>query len=66
MPVSETPIIFLKPPTTVIGPGDAIVYPGMSSRVDYEAELGIVIKDRVKNIRPEEAARPCPRLHLRE
>ena len=55
MPVPDTPIIFLKPPTTVIGPGDAILYPGASSRVDYEAELGIVIKERAKNIRPEEA-----------
>jgi 2-keto-4-pentenoate hydratase/2-oxohepta-3-ene-1,7-dioic acid hydratase in catechol pathway len=53
----DTPIIFLKPSTTVIGPEDAIMYPGASSRVDYEAELGIVIKDRAKNIRPEEAGR---------
>lgn len=55
LPVPETPVIFLKPPTSIIGPGDIIQYPGMSSRVDYEAELGIVIKDRVKDIRPEEA-----------
>jgi 2-keto-4-pentenoate hydratase/2-oxohepta-3-ene-1,7-dioic acid hydratase in catechol pathway len=54
LPVPETPVIFLKPPSSVIGPGDNIRYPGMSSRVDYEAELGIVIKDRVKDIRPEE------------
>jgi 2-keto-4-pentenoate hydratase/2-oxohepta-3-ene-1,7-dioic acid hydratase in catechol pathway len=55
MPVPDAPVIFLKPPTTVIGPEDTILYPAASSRVDYEAELGIVIKDRVKNIRPEEA-----------
>jgi len=55
--VPETPIIFLKPATSVIGPGDSILYPGMSSQVDYEAELGIVIKDRVKGLRPEEARR---------
>lgn len=55
LPVPETPVIFLKPPTSIIGPGDIIQYPGMSSRVDYEAELGIVIKDRVKEIRPEDA-----------
>jgi 2-keto-4-pentenoate hydratase/2-oxohepta-3-ene-1,7-dioic acid hydratase in catechol pathway len=53
--VPDTPIIFLKPPTAVIGPGDIIQYPGTSSQVDYEAELGIVIKDRVKGIRPEDA-----------
>ncbi len=57
LPVPDTPIIFLKPATTVIGPGDAVLYPAASSRVDYEAELGIVIKDRVKDIRPEEARR---------
>ena len=55
--VPDTPIIFLKPPTTVIGPGDIIRFPGMSSQVDYEAELGIVIKDRIKDIRPEEVRR---------
>jgi 2-keto-4-pentenoate hydratase/2-oxohepta-3-ene-1,7-dioic acid hydratase in catechol pathway len=57
LPVPEAPVIFLKPPTAIIGPGDIIQYPGTSSRVDYEAELGIVIKDRVKDIRPEEAHR---------
>lgn len=55
LPVPDTPIIFLKPPTAIIGPGDAILYPGMSAQVDYEAELGVVIKDRVRNVRPEEA-----------
>jgi len=37
----------------VIGPGESIVRPAMSSRVDYEAELGIVIRDRVSRIPPE-------------
>jgi 2-keto-4-pentenoate hydratase/2-oxohepta-3-ene-1,7-dioic acid hydratase in catechol pathway len=55
-PVPDEPILFLKPATTVIGPGDAIVFPAMSSRVDYEAELGVVIKDRIRNIGPESAA----------
>jgi 2-keto-4-pentenoate hydratase/2-oxohepta-3-ene-1,7-dioic acid hydratase in catechol pathway len=55
LPIPDTPIIFLKPPTSVIGPDDSIRYPETSSRVDYEAELGIVIKDRVKDIRPDEA-----------
>ncbi|NTW67309.1 MAG: fumarylacetoacetate hydrolase family protein, partial [Nitrospirae bacterium] len=53
MQVPESPILFLKPPTSVIGPGEAIVRPAMSSRVDYEAELGIVIRDRVSRIPPE-------------
>jgi 2-keto-4-pentenoate hydratase/2-oxohepta-3-ene-1,7-dioic acid hydratase in catechol pathway len=39
----EEPIIFLKPSSSVIGPGDAIVMPACSERVDYEAELALVI-----------------------
>jgi 2-keto-4-pentenoate hydratase/2-oxohepta-3-ene-1,7-dioic acid hydratase in catechol pathway len=38
------PLIFLKPSTAVIGPDAGIIYPPMSQRVDYEAELGVVIK----------------------
>jgi 2-keto-4-pentenoate hydratase/2-oxohepta-3-ene-1,7-dioic acid hydratase in catechol pathway len=56
-PIPEDPIIFLKPSTTIIGPDDAIVHPESSARVDYEAELGIVIKDRTRNIQPAEASR---------
>jgi 2-keto-4-pentenoate hydratase/2-oxohepta-3-ene-1,7-dioic acid hydratase in catechol pathway len=41
--VPEEPIIFIKPNTSVIGPSDTIVWPAMSDRVDYEAELAIVI-----------------------
>ncbi len=51
-PIPDEPVIFLKPATTLIGPGDAIQYPPTSSRVDFEAELGIVIKERAKNITP--------------
>jgi 2-keto-4-pentenoate hydratase/2-oxohepta-3-ene-1,7-dioic acid hydratase in catechol pathway len=39
----DAPILFLKPSTSVIGPGEAIVYPPQSRRVDYESELGVVI-----------------------
>src|SRR5512139_3331867 len=38
----EDPVLFLKPSTSVIGPGGEIIYPEMSKRVDYEAELAIV------------------------
>lgn len=51
----EEPHIFLKPPTAVIGPNEAIILPSMSSRVDYEGELAIVIKRRAKNVGREEA-----------
>ncbi len=52
----EDPILFLKPSTSVIGSGDDIIYPGMSARVDYEAELAFVIKKPARNIEPEQAA----------
>ncbi|MDR3640323.1 MAG: fumarylacetoacetate hydrolase family protein [Humidesulfovibrio sp.] len=43
LPVPEEPVLFLKPPSSVIGPGDAIVMPACSERVDYEAELALVM-----------------------
>jgi len=43
----DAPLIFLKPSTAVIGPDDNIVYPASSARVDYEGELGVVIKKPV-------------------
>ena len=41
--VPNEPIIFIKPNTSVIGPNEVIIWPRMSERVDYEAELAIVI-----------------------
>ncbi|WP_456434063.1 fumarylacetoacetate hydrolase family protein [Thermosulfuriphilus sp.] len=55
MPLPQEPLIFLKPPTAIIGPEEAIIYPQMSQRVDYEAELAIVIGRRLKGASPEEA-----------
>ena len=45
-PLPEEPLLFIKPSTAVIGPGEAIVYPRMSRRVDYEGELAVVMKKR--------------------
>jgi len=44
MPIPDAPLIFLKPSTAVIGPEENITYPSASHRVDYEGELGVVIK----------------------
>jgi len=55
MAVPENPVLFLKPPTAVIGPGDDILYPSMSRQVDYEGELGIVMRDRARQIAPGDA-----------
>ncbi|MBD3427264.1 MAG: hypothetical protein GF409_08615 [Candidatus Omnitrophica bacterium] len=54
MEVPDEPVIFLKPSTSVIGPDEAIIYPEMSKRVDYEAELGVVIKKTARHITKEE------------
>jgi 2-keto-4-pentenoate hydratase/2-oxohepta-3-ene-1,7-dioic acid hydratase in catechol pathway len=43
MPIPETPTVFAKFPTAVIGPGAAIVLPKASTRPDFEAELAVVI-----------------------
>jgi 2-keto-4-pentenoate hydratase/2-oxohepta-3-ene-1,7-dioic acid hydratase in catechol pathway len=48
--VPDEPIMFLKPPSAVVGPDDPIVYPPQSRRVDFEAELAIVIKRRCRNV----------------
>ncbi len=53
--VPEEPIIFLKPNTSVIGPDDTIVWPGMSDRVDFEGELAIVIGRICKDVPKERA-----------
>ncbi|MDR2006446.1 MAG: fumarylacetoacetate hydrolase family protein [Acidaminococcales bacterium] len=50
------PLIFLKPPTAVIGPGEAIVHPDISDNVHYEGELAIVIKKRCRAVKKDEAA----------
>lgn len=55
MAVPEEPLFFLKPPSAVIGPGEAIVYPRLSRQVDYEAELAVVIGRRARRIAREEA-----------
>ncbi|MEM3761587.1 MAG: fumarylacetoacetate hydrolase family protein [Archaeoglobaceae archaeon] len=55
LPIPEEPIIFLKPPSAVIGDNDFIVLPKQSKRVDYEGELAVVIKKRCKNVPRERA-----------
>ena len=54
--IPTEPLIFLKPPTAVIGHEDKIVYPKSSERVDYEGELGVVIKALAHNVSKEKAS----------
>jgi 2-keto-4-pentenoate hydratase/2-oxohepta-3-ene-1,7-dioic acid hydratase in catechol pathway len=44
------PIIFLKPPSTLLAPGGTIVRPPQSQRVDFEGELAIIIGKRARNV----------------
>ena len=50
MQVSAVPVIFLKPPTAIIAHQEAVVYPPMVSRLDYEAELAVVIGKKAKDV----------------
>lgn len=53
-PVPTEPLLFLKPPTTIIADGQPIYYPRQSERVDYEGELALVIGDRCYHLSPEQ------------
>jgi len=53
--VPKEPVIFLKPPSSVIYDKDDIVYPPKVKRLDFEAELAVVIKKKARNIKLEDA-----------
>jgi 2-keto-4-pentenoate hydratase/2-oxohepta-3-ene-1,7-dioic acid hydratase in catechol pathway len=50
MALPEEPLLFMKPASSVIGPDDPIVMPPQSDRVDFEAELAVVIGKRARNV----------------
>jgi len=52
--VPPEPLLFMKPSTAVIGPDAEIVYPEMSQRVDYEAELAVVIGKTAHHVREQD------------
>ncbi|MDJ0568430.1 MAG: fumarylacetoacetate hydrolase family protein [Pleurocapsa sp. MO_192.B19] len=56
-PVPKEPLLFLKPPTTIIADSQDIYYPPQSQRVDYEGELALIIGDRCHHVSPEQAAK---------
>lgn len=51
----ETPLLFMKPPTTLLAPGGAIWYPLQTRELHYEAELAIVIGKEAWSVQREEA-----------
>lgn len=54
MKIPDEPLIFMKPPSTLIAHNDNIIYPKMSKQLDYEAELAVIIKNKIKNIELED------------
>jgi 2-keto-4-pentenoate hydratase/2-oxohepta-3-ene-1,7-dioic acid hydratase in catechol pathway len=54
-PLPKEPLIFLKPSTAVIAPGESIVLPEGVGRVDYEAEVAVVIGKRASHVPKERA-----------
>lgn len=54
-PIPERPIVFAKYANTIVGPGEEVRIPPITSQADYEAELAVVIGRRAKNVTEEEA-----------
>jgi 2-keto-4-pentenoate hydratase/2-oxohepta-3-ene-1,7-dioic acid hydratase in catechol pathway len=53
--VPSEPLLFLKPPSSLLGPNDRVALPTMSTRVEHEAELGVILGRRARNIAREGA-----------
>jgi 2-keto-4-pentenoate hydratase/2-oxohepta-3-ene-1,7-dioic acid hydratase in catechol pathway len=53
--VPERPLLFLKPPSALIGNGDPIVLPPDSARVEHEGEIGVLIGKRARHVSEAEA-----------
>jgi len=54
-PLPASPLMFIKPSTSAVGPGESIVVPGDIGRVDHEAEVGVVIGRRARHVKEAEA-----------
>lgn len=58
--VPKEPLIFLKPPSTIVGPGQPIEVPpaDLTDRVDYEGEIGVIVGKRIRKLRSGEDITP--------
>jgi 2-keto-4-pentenoate hydratase/2-oxohepta-3-ene-1,7-dioic acid hydratase in catechol pathway len=56
--VPKEPLIFLKPPSSLLDPGRNILRPKISARTDYEGEMGVVIARPCRKLDPDEDVRP--------
>ncbi|MGE0161217.1 MAG: fumarylacetoacetate hydrolase family protein [Gemmatimonadales bacterium] len=54
-PIPKEPLIFLKPPSSLIGPNDPIVMPKGAGQVDYEGEIGVCIGKRARHVSKQDA-----------
>jgi len=52
LPIPKVSACFLKPPSGLVGDGDAIVYPPETERLEFEAELAVVVGKRMRNVAP--------------
>jgi 2-keto-4-pentenoate hydratase/2-oxohepta-3-ene-1,7-dioic acid hydratase in catechol pathway len=57
LPLPKFPVFFLKPPTSVIGSGNTILYPPETEQLEYEAELAVVVKHPMYRTAPEDVAK---------
>jgi 2-keto-4-pentenoate hydratase/2-oxohepta-3-ene-1,7-dioic acid hydratase in catechol pathway len=53
--VPAEPLLFFKPPSSLVGPGGVIVLPPQSARVEHESEIAVVVGARTRNARPADA-----------
>lgn len=56
LPIPTEPIVFLKPSTASLPPLGTVIYPAQCQRLDYEAELAVVIGKTAKHVEEEDAA----------
>jgi 2-keto-4-pentenoate hydratase/2-oxohepta-3-ene-1,7-dioic acid hydratase in catechol pathway len=59
--VPKEPLLFMKPPSSLLAPGGTVRMPALSKRIDFEGELAIVIGRRCRNL----AAHEDPRVYIR-
>lgn len=52
--IPAEPLIFLKPPSSLVADGDGVVYPKLSSNLHFEGELGLIVGKRARNIKAED------------
>src|SRR5215218_4805803 len=55
--VPKQPLLFLKPPSSLVRSGESIWLPAVSNRVEHEGEIGVVVGERLRKVSPEAARR---------